>query len=115
MSNLKGLLCSVLTLFAAQPWPGCALPIPPSSPYPPGLDVFDLIPITEPVATVLAGTPLQFNGSFVGEGDLTEQLGWFPKPVSPATSNPPIDLNAFVQKNGKEGIVFWATRSAFEL
>lgn len=96
------LLCTLLCVTAAS-----ALPTTGND-----LKTFKYTPLTAPARAIPAGTPLQFNGSFPGQGDIPGQLGWWTTPI---TGNQPIDLVSFVQYNKDKGVVFWAQRTAFEL
>ncbi|KAF8458194.1 hypothetical protein BDZ91DRAFT_767037 [Kalaharituber pfeilii] len=106
-------MCSLLAVVSPKKSPAeCADVTPrPSN----DLKTFTYLPETSPAPSIEIGTPLQFNGSYPGQGDVPGQLGWWPKPVYPATDNKPVDLISFVQYNAKEGIVFWAERTAFEV
>lgn len=77
------------------------------------LKTFTYIPTVAPGAGIPNHTPLQFNGSYPGQGDVPGQLGWWESP--PYTGNKPADLVSFVQYNADQGVVFWAERTAFEV
>ena len=103
------LWCTLLSVIVAS-----AIPTPDTQPPTPDseLHTFKYTPATAPIAAIPAGTPLQFNGSEPGQGDVPGQLGWW---IPPVTGSPPIELVSFVQYNKDEGVVFWAERTLFEL
>lgn len=107
--NLMRMLCSFAAVTGTSRDPKCADISPKSTPE---LRTFTYAPATAPAAVIPKDTPLEFNGSYPGQGDVPGQLGWWTKE---ATGNAPVDLISFVQNNADSGVVFWAERTAFEV
>lgn len=108
--NIARLLCYFATVFSdIASDSGCA-DITPKSTL--ALRTFTYAPANAPAPPIPEYTPLQFNGSYPGQGDVPGQLGWWARDAS---GNAPVDLVSFVQYNADSGVVFWAERTAFEV
>lgn len=108
--NMMRMLCSFAAVYPALGRdPKCAHVAPKSTPE---LRTFTYSPAVSPGQDIPQGTPLQFNGSYPGQGDVPGQLGWWTKDAS---GNTPVDLISFVQYNADSGVVFWAERTRFEV
>jgi len=76
-----------------------------------GINSFNYLPALPPDPAISTKAPLQFNGSYPGQGTVPGQLGWWTTPVTDHT----VDLISFVQYNRDAGVVFWIQRTLFEV
>ncbi|KAF8453328.1 hypothetical protein BGX38DRAFT_1268714 [Terfezia claveryi] len=104
------LFCSLAAAFPDIASDSRCVDTPPHSTA--ALRTFTYVPSIAPALAIPKNTPLQFNGSYPGQGDVPGQLGWWSREAS---GNAPVDLISFVQYNADSGVVFWAERTRFEM
>jgi len=108
--NIARLFCSFAAIFPEiASNPQCSDIAPKSTS---ALHTFTYAPSIAPAPAIPKDTPLQFNGSYPGQGDVPGQLGWWSRG---ANGNAPVDLVSFVQYDADSGVVFWAERTRFEV